>query len=457
LTVFFIIPVNNLGGAMTSFRNNLTEGKVSHSIINMTIPMIFGTLSMVVFNITDTYFIGQLGSEELAAVSFTFPVVLIINSIALGMGIGTSSLISRAFGSGDKEGLIRIATDSIILSWLFVILATVIGLNVIDQTFTLLGADANMLIYIREYMSIWFYGMPFVVIPMVGNSIIRALGDTKTPSVVMVVAASINVILDPLLIFGIGIFPQLGIRGAALATVISRMITFVFSLYILIVREKIIKFRFRKINSIVDSWRGILYVAIPSALVRLITPLSTGIVTRLLSQYGNDAVAGYGVGTRVEFFTLAFVNAMSSIMVPFAGQNYGAGKIDRIREGMRVTRKMIFIYGFAILIILNLTARYIAPIFNDNIEVQRVTILYLSIIPISYGFQGMLLNNVAILNAINKPIQAAGLSALQMTVVYLPIAFVLSNYFGINGIFGALVVAYTIGGIGMYWYTWKSL
>lgn len=442
---------------MTSFRNDLTEGKVSQSIIKMTIPMIFGTLSLVVFNITDTYFIGQLGAEELAAVSFTFPVVLIINSIALGMGIGTSSLISRAFGSGDKEGLIRIATDSIILSWLFVILTTVIGLNIIDQIFTLLGADANMLIYIREYMSIWFYGMPFVVIPMVGNSIIRALGDTKTPSIVMVVAASINVILDPLLIFGIGVFPQMGIRGAALATVISRMITFIFSLYILLVREKIIKFRFRKVRSIVDSWKGILYVAVPSALVRLITPLSTGIVTRLLSQYGNSAVAGYGVGTRVEFFTLAFINAMSSIMVPFAGQNYGAGKIDRIREGMRVTRKMIFIYGFVIVIVLNLTARFIAPIFNDSIEVQRVTIVYLSIIPISYGFQGMLLNNVAILNAINKPIQAAGLSALQMTVVYLPIALIFSNIFGIYGIFGALVVAYTIGGLGMYWYTWKSL
>ncbi|MBV1758820.1 MAG: MATE family efflux transporter [Dethiosulfatibacter sp.] len=442
---------------MTSFRNDLTEGKVSQTIINLTIPMIFGTLSLVVFNITDTYFIGQLGSEELAAVSFTFPIVLIINSIALGMGIGTSSLISRAFGSGDKEGLTRIASDSIILSLIFVIVTTIIGLNIIDQTFTLLGADSKMLIYIREYMSIWFYGMPFVVIPMVGNSIIRALGDTKTPSIVMMLAATVNVILDPLLIFGIGIFPQMGIRGAALATVISRMITFMFSLYILIVREKIIRFRFQKIRSIIDSWKSILYVAIPSALVRMITPISTGIVTRLLSQYGNEAVAGYGVGTRVEFFTLAFINAMSSIMVPFAGQNYGAGKIDRIREGMKISRKMIFIYGFVTLIILNLTARFIAPIFNDSPDVQRVTILYLSIIPIGYGFQGMLLNNVAILNAINKPIQAAGLSALQMTVVYLPIALILSSYFGINGVFGALIVAYIIGGMVMYWYTWKSL
>ncbi|HBH12262.1 MAG: MATE efflux family protein [Clostridiales bacterium 38_11] len=442
---------------MTSFRNNLTEGKVSQSIIKLTIPMIFGTLSLVVFNITDTYFIGQLGSEQLAAVSFTFPVVLIINSLALGMGIGTSSLISRAFGSGDKEGLIRIATDSIILSWIFVIVTTIIGLNIVDQTFTVLGADGKMLIYIREYMSIWFYGMPFVVIPMVGNSIIRALGDTKTPSIVMMVAAGVNVILDPLLIFGVGIFPELGIGGAALATVISRMITFTFSLYIMIVRERIIKFRIQKIISIIDSWKKILYVAIPAALVRMITPLSTGIVTRLLSQYGNEAVAGYGVGTRIEFFTLAFINAMSSIMVPFAGQNYGAGKIDRIREGMRVTRKMIFIYGIGILIILNLTARFIAPIFNNSVEVQRVTILYLSIIPIGYGFQGMLLNNVAILNAINKPIQAAGLSALQMTAIYLPIALMLANYFGITGVFSALVVAYTIGGTVMYWYTWKSL
>lgn len=432
---------------MVSKKNDLLEGNINQTIMRMSLPMVLGMLSMVIFNLTDTYFIGKLGKDELAAVSFTFPVVMIVNSIALGMGIGTSSIVSRAAGEKNSEKLVKTATDSIVLSFLFVFFTTFFGLRNIDKVFGFLGAEEDMIVFIRDYMSIWYYGMPFVVIPMVGNSIIRALGDTKTPSIVMAVSASMNVILDPLMIFGIGVFPKMGIRGAALATVLSRMITFVFALYILMKREKIVKFKFRNIYSVIQSWKGILYVGIPASVVRMIAPISTGVVVRLISQYGNEAVAGYGVGSKVEFFTLSFINAMSSVMVPFAGQNFGAGKRDRILEGIKFTKKIVFIYGVLIFLLMKLTAGHIASVFNENTEVQRITDIYLTIVPLGYGFQGMFLNNTSVLNAVNKPFQAAILSAVQMFVVYIPLSIIFEKYFGIYGIFWALVVSYIISGI----------
>lgn len=438
-------------------KNNLTDHNVDKTIIRLTIPMIFGMLSMVIFNLTDTYFIGRLGTDQLAAISFTFPVVLIIGSVALGMGIGTASIVSRAAGGGNHKMVMKTATDGIFLSVCFVIIVTLLGLNTIDEVFTALGAGDDVLGYIRDYMSIWYLGMPFVVVPMVGNYIIRALGDTKTPSIIMAVAATANVIMDPLFIFGIGPFPELGIRGAALATVFGRIITFIVSLYILMFRDKVVKFRIRELNDVFDSWKHILYVGVPAAIVRIITPVSAGIITRLISAYGYEAVAGYGVGTKIEYFLLAFVNAMANVMVPFAGQNYGARKDYRIIEGMNYVRKTMFKYSVFIFATMLIIADEIAPLFNDNVEVNKVTILYLTILPIGYGFQGMLLNNASILNAVNKPLYAALFSSIQMFAICIPLAVALSHFIGIRGIFIALLISYIISGSFSYVFTKKTI
>ena len=203
-----------------SKRVNVTEGSVNKVLRDLTIPMLFGVLGMVAFNLADTYYVSQLGTAKIAALSFTFPVVLIVNSITLGIGIGAAAVISKAFGENEKEKVKRLSTDSLLLG-LFISLFTItIGLVTIKPLFTLMGAKSDTMPYIQQYMSIWYMGVPFVVVPMIGNNAIRALGDTKIPSSVMFFAALMNIILDPLLIFGIWIFPEMGVRGAALATVI---------------------------------------------------------------------------------------------------------------------------------------------------------------------------------------------------------------------------------------------
>jgi putative MATE family efflux protein len=203
----------------------LVEGPVGRMLINLTAPMILGIVSIVAFNLVDTFFVGQLGIPELAALSYTFPVVLVLGSLAIGLGTGASAVISRAIGEGNEHKVKRLTTDSLILAVLIVAAFAILGLFTIDRVFTMLGAPPNILPLIREYMRIWYIGSICVVVPMVGNSAIRAAGDTRTPGIIMMIAAVVNCIFDPLLIFGIGPFPRLEIAGAAIATVIARTTT----------------------------------------------------------------------------------------------------------------------------------------------------------------------------------------------------------------------------------------
>ena len=214
-------------------KNHLTQGLVTKKLTSLTIPIIFGMFSMVTFNLVDTFFISRLGVKELAAMSFTFPVIMFIVSIALGLGVATSSVVSRAIGRGDHHQVQRLTTDSLIISFLIVVIFAVLGLFSMNWTFRSLGANGETLPLVKQYMRIWYLGVAFVVIPMVGNNAIRACGDTFIPSLIMVISTIINIILDPLLIFGLWGFPRLGLEGAAIATVIARAAAVIFSLLIL--------------------------------------------------------------------------------------------------------------------------------------------------------------------------------------------------------------------------------
>ena len=154
----------------------LTEGPVTRHLVRLTLPMIMGMLSMTIFHLTDTYFIGQLGKNELAAISFTFPVIMVLNSIALGLGVGASSVISRTIGEGNSMKVRRLATDALFLAVIIVAFVVAAGELTIYPLFRLLGAPEDILPLTAAYMRIWYIGVVFVVVPMTGNHIIRATG-----------------------------------------------------------------------------------------------------------------------------------------------------------------------------------------------------------------------------------------------------------------------------------------
>ncbi len=348
---------------MSNLNRNLTEGSIGKQLLSLTWPMLFGMIGMVIFNLTDTFFLGRLGVKPLAAISYTFPVIMFLNGIAQGIGIGTSSLVSRNIIATDKKQMKIMASSALLLGILMVVLFVVLGLVTIRPLFILLGAEGDILEYVHDYMSIWYMGVLFVVLPMVGNNIIRATGDTFTPGMTMLVSAVINTILDPLLIFGLGPFPAMGVKGAALATVIARSVSMVVVVTVLSKREKLITFRFGSFKAITEIWRKVLYIAAPATLGLLITPLSLAVITRIVS----------------------------AVMIIFIGQNYSSHQYPRIQQALRYGRNFSLLWGGAFFLFLLLFAGTLAGIFTKDPQVIDIARKYFLIVGGSYGFQGLVM------------------------------------------------------------------
>ena len=224
--------------------NNLVEGSIKKALIRMTLPMIIGMVMLFTFSLVDTLFISFLGTEPLTAISFTFPVTFTVMSLAIGLGIGASAVVAKAVGRSEFERAKEAAT---VINYISFCLATVVislCWFFMDDIFRLMGAREDLLVLIRQYMVVWFPGSILVVCMMSGNSVLRACGDTKTPSIIMASAGFINAVLDPFLIFGIGPFPELGIQGAAWATVIAWTLAFGYLGYLLVVKLELVSRKF---------------------------------------------------------------------------------------------------------------------------------------------------------------------------------------------------------------------
>lgn len=428
----------------------LIDGNVPKMLFRLSLPMIFGMGAMISFNLIDTYFIGQLGAAELAAISYTFPVVYFITALTLGIGNGAAAVISQAIGRGDRKDVIRLSSDGLMLALIIVAIFLVLGMLTIEPLFRMLGANDETLPFILDYMIIWYPGIIFVVIPMVGNSMIRATGDTRIPALVMIVAVVINVALDPLLIFGIGPFPKLGIKGAAIATVISRFITLLLSLYVLVFRDKMISFKKPKLEEAISSWKKILFIGIPYSASNLIIPVGAAVLLSILSKYGQDAVAAVGVAMRIDSFPMILIMALGSVLGPFIGQNLGAMRFSRISSAVNYSFGFSLAWGMIAAVILITFAEPVARLFNDDKEVIRLLVDYIFYVPMTYGLMYLGQLTIVALNVLNRPMTATAISALRMFGVIVPLALWFSSLWQIHGVFLAIVVANVLIGILAY-------
>ena len=424
-------------------KNNakLLQGNVGWVITKMTFFMTFGMLGMILFTLVDTYFISKLGETQLAAIGFIFPVIYIFGSIAIGISNGASILISKAIGANDQNQVKNLATNAIVLAVLIVMVFVAVGWVTIRPMFSMLGASGQTLEYIVQYMQIWYAGMIFVVVPMVGNGAIRATGDMRTPTIIMLTAVVVNGFMDYFLIFGHGPFPKMGMQGAALATVIGRSTTFVLALLVLYFREKMISITALKFRQIWAAWKKIMYIGLPIAGTHLIMPLSMAIITKIIAGYGDPAVAGFGVASRVQAFMLSVLMALSSSIGPFIGQNLGAQKIQRIRKGINFSYRFSFIWGTFSLAVLWGFSEPIARIFSESDPIIEVIKLCFFILPFGFALQGIVMISFTFLNVVNKPIQAAILNAVFVFGLYIPLAIVLSHVINLRGVFWASPIA----------------
>ncbi len=442
---------------MAKTRRKLTEGHIGNHLFQLTWPMLFGMMGMVIFNLADTYFIGKLGVNQLAAMGFSFPVVMFISSLSQGIGIGTSSLISRNIITESHSNVRIMASRAILLGVIVVLAFVVAGLLSINPLFKALGAESHILPYIHDYMSIWYYGVVFVVIPMIGNNILRATGDTFLPGMLMLTSAVVNIILDPLLIFGYGPFPEMGIRGAAVATVIARGVGLVFILVVLIRRENLLTLHFGAIRKVIQTWKKLIYIAGPAALGMLITPLSIGIITRIIASHGQEAVAAFGVASRVEMFALMTIASLGSVLIIFIGQNVSKRLFSRIFTSLNYACGFSLSWGVVLFIVFVFLGNEIASVFTDSSRVADIAGKYFLIVGASYGFQGLVMLSTAVFNGINRPYPAAFFSIARMVILYVPLAWLGSQLLGLNGIFWAGFIANILTGSVAFLFLYRTI
>ncbi len=415
--------------------HNLIEGSIKQSLVRMTLPMIIGMSMLFTFSLVDTLFISFLGTEALTAISFTFPVTFTIMSLAIGLGIGASAVVGRFLGGSQLERAQEAATVINYLSLSLAIVTVAIIWLLKNRIFLAMGASEDLLAPINEYMTVWLPGSVMVVCIMTGNSVLRACGDTKTPSMLMAAAGGLNALLDPLLIFGLGPIPGLGIAGAAWATVIAWSIGFAYLLYVLIVKIEMVSRHLPSRAVMRASGRDMMRIGIPAAGANMMTPLAAGIMTAIVAGFGDTAVAAFGVGARIEPIATLLVLAMSSSLPPLISQNFGADRIDRVEEAYRLSIRFVLLWQLAVYVFLALTAGGIAAVFSSEPEVRETIRLFVWIMPLGYGLQGIIILTNSSLNALHQPGAALYLSVLRFFLFYVPLAWLGSLFYGLTGFF----------------------
>lgn len=434
-----------------NMRPTLLEGDAGAHVRRLAVPLMWGMLAMTAFSVFDAWFISRLGTVYLAALGFTIPVVMLFMGLVFGLSVGTTSVLARAYGTGDMEKVRRLATDAMTLTVVLVLGAIAVGIVAIDPVFRMMGAKHELVSLVHNYMMVWFCGLPFLAVLMVGNACIRATGDTAFVSRVMTLLAVLNLVIDPLLIFGWGPVPRMKLMGAAATLVVSYYVTCMVSMFFLIFRKRILTLPLFHAGQIA-SWQRILHVAVPSIISNQIAPVSAAIITWMAAGFGKESVAALGVATRIESMATLLFYATGAGVAIFTGQNYGAGNYGRIQQATAAASRDSIIWGLLIAAGLWFFALDIPALFDNHPDVVRHAAEYLRWVPISYGALGVLVVCNAALNAMGKPLPATFLILLKAFVFYVPAAYLLKQYFGFTGILLALMLTnFTVGAISYLW------
>lgn len=434
-----------------SAKNDLTQGPVARTLFLLSAPMMMGVSSSILVQAFEMYFIGQLGTKEIAAVTFTFPLTMALSSVALGISIGTSSVIARIVGARDTESARKLATHSLILVGSLMSLLSFCGWLAINPIFTAMGAQPETIELIQVYLNIVFLSFPFMTVMMVAGSVMRANGSANIPGIAMTSASLLNLILDPILIFGLFGFPRLELAGAAWALGISRILTCFVMLYF--VRSHDMMNPSRIFEGFVSSCKQVLHVGVPATATQLIGPVSGGIITALLATHGEAVIAGFGIASRIEAVSVMLLFALSGSIGPFVGQNWGANEKLRVREGVQVAYRFCLLWGLFALAVLWLFGDEIAALVDDNGAAVRAAAIYLAIVPVSYGAWGVLMMASASFNALGKPLPSTLLAFMRMFVIYVPLALLFNHWFGYPGIFTATAIANCLmAAVAFFWF-----
>lgn len=429
----------------------LVHRSVRRTLFTMAFPMLAGTFAMNAYNLTDTYFVAQLGTLPLAAMGFTLPAVFLLTFLAAGVGTGVTTLVSHAIGRGDHDGAAKLVSRGLTLVIIVTTLLSVTGYLTMGPLFRLLGAKGETRVLVMQYMGVWFLGSITMSIPMLGNGILISSGDSAAASGCMIFGTLLNVPLDWMMIFGHGGFPPMGMRGAALATIISQAASTALLFYLL-GRRRLLLFRRWPIREYLDSFARIARFAVPSILSMMLFPISAAVITFILSRLGDHAVAAAGAAGRIESFAFIVPMALGMSLTPFVSQNFGAGRTDRIREALGLATRFAVVYGVAIAAAFFIAAPGLAAIFTDDPKVHEVLVAYIRIISFGYGMMEVHRYCGFFMTGLHRPVNTTLLNGLRVIVFLIPLSALGAHFGGYRGVFfGRLATDLIVGAVALVW------
>lgn len=435
----------------------LTRGTIRGHLVTQTLPMIFAVAAVMSIGLIDSYFIGQLGSQELAAISFIFPITMALSSLGVGVSVGINSVIARSLGEGDTQRAARRANFGLAFAITMGILLAGLLLALIDPLFRLMQAPPELMPLIRAYMVPFAAGFPLLMGIMGVNGVLRGQGEAKRTSMISLTYASLNWVLDPILItgaFGIGGF---GIAGAAYASIAGYAVALVFGLYLVNSTLLPLNFKLLKDSDLGSSFKAILSVAGPASFSNAINPIGLSVLTALIASQGQAAVAGFGAAGRLQSFAVVPLLALSSSIGAIVGQNWGARKPERSQRAMLWAGIFAIGYGLVLAVVLFAAGEWFADFFTEDPAVIAAFASYLSIAAWGYAGYGVLIISNGALNGVGRAGTALAQSFARVFLVMLPVAWLLRPSWGAEAIFAAELAANVIGGTVAGIVVWRVL
>ena len=394
---------------------NLTKDPIWHLLSKVTIPASVGSLFQTFYNLVDTWFAGRISAEAIGAIAKSFPIYFVIIAVGVGIGAATNASIGNLLGEKKINKASLLVAQSIVFAIVISVIVTLFGLNASNFLLTVMGSDTASIILTREYLDIIFYGTFIVMIQISLNGTLNAQGDTKSYRNVLIFSFFLNIILNPIFIWGYGFIPAFGIGGLAIATVISQLIGTIYLAY------KVNSCKLRKYLYIqcfipkFDLMRDLLSQAVPIMFSMLFIGVGIFNILYFIGQFGELATAGYGAALRVEQVFLLPVIGLNTAVLSIGGQNFGAKEFYRIKE--LYSKALLFGCSFMAVagIILFFGAEFFVSQFTNNPEAIYHGAIYLKIAALIGPIYPVFFITTAVFQALKKSIYSLYLSILRLT------------------------------------------
>ena len=444
-------------------KNNLTEGSILKSLITLSVPIIFANILQTAYQLIDTFWVGRLGSVAVAAVSISFPVIFLIISLGGGLAVAGTILVAQYKGKEDKGAVDHIATQTLLMVFIVASVLAAFGYFMSPLLIKLMGAEAAVFFSAVSYMKISFIGMIFVFTFMVFQSLMRGVGDVKTPLFIVLGTVFLNLIFDPLFIFGYGIIPGFGVAGAAIATIATQGLAALVGLTLLFKGRYHIQLHLKNLKPDFLLIKDMIKLGLPASIEQSTRALGMTIMTFLVATFGTVTIAAYGIGGRILSFIIIPAMGLSMATSALVGQNMGAGKTERAEKIVKLSKLIGFLILTLVGVLIFLFAEAITVLFiPGEAAVIASSTLFIKIMALSFGFIGIQMALNGAFRGSGNTMMSMILSIVSLWVLRFPLAYILSKHTGLEevGIWLAFPLANIMAAvIALLWFfqgSWKK-